>query len=117
MIYSKKELDSMITNRTRRGAKFDLELVPKELASEWLIDFENGFVLADTEFVKDTNHRISDSYIIKKISEEYPEIFIAANETLINGVALSSIISNEHMRKNSFHKQIHTNSYCESCSS
>jgi len=115
MIYSKKEIDNMITNRKIRGAKFDLELVPKELASEWLIDFENGFVLADTEFVKDTRHRISESYIIKKISEEYPEILVAANETLINGISLSDMIMNECIRSSPIPRQEDVNNYCENC--
>jgi len=91
-IYTKQQLDSMVTNYQHRMAMFELVVVPKELAKIVEVELDDGFVLAKYENTIKLDHRLGDAYLVKKIEEQRPDIICAMDSTTINKVPLPTII-------------------------
>jgi len=114
-VYTKKQIDNLISSRPLNKAIFDLKIVPKELARVIEVELDDGFVLAKSENIINTNHRFGEGYLLKKINAQRPDIICAADSTFIDENPLGGIIYNVN---NPYVPDIMENDmcYCEPCS-
>jgi hypothetical protein len=92
-IYTKFEIDNMITNKSFGATLFDLIVVPKELALFIEVELEDGFVIAKRENTIEVNHKFGNDYLIKQIGEQRPDIICALDTTYLDSISLQSIIN------------------------
>ena len=90
-IYTKYEVDNMITNRDYRIALYDLVVVPKELATVIEVELDDGFVIAKQENTISTKHTFKNEYLMQKIEEHRPDIICASDSSTLDSVPLQSI--------------------------
>lgn len=114
-VYTKKQIDGILTNKPIKQALFDLQIVPRELASKVEVELDDGFVLAKSCNVINTHHRFGEAYIIKKIEAQRPDIMCAIDSTFIDEIPFNNMINNylNPPPPPSFQKI----DYCYSCSS
>ena len=94
--YTRKQIDNILSNRPMKEALFDLVIVPRELASKVEVELDDGFVLAKTSNVINTNHRFGGAYLIRKIEEQRPDILCASDSTFIDENSLAGMIEYEN---------------------
>ncbi len=91
-VYTKRQMDNILTNRPIHQALFDLHIVPKALARVVEIELDDGFVLAKSENIIQTQHRFGEGYIIKKIEEQRPDIMCAVDSTFVDEIPFGKMI-------------------------